>query len=280
MFKSDLHMDFPKPKLKTLTNEQLVKIEKFDSHINDLFQNIITIRKQEEDHNIKTKGFRRSFEPSYRVPFDTEQEILQTKSDTLAHILRIKTEDSNRPLSTSNNKDILKPGERRDVHITPNKRVNELDDADVEVIDRNRLQSVKKQKISTSLGKIPESVSQYSFSSKYNKPLSSLKSNSGLHNEGQLSEKEKYKASGSQHYLHDLKKKRETTKKTLDNLEEEYLHRKEKLKKQKEEEMLKQEMDKDKQFVEKILGGELNSRKSRFEGSSYHNKTQHKEKDK
>lgn len=272
-------MEFPKPKLKTLTNDQLVIIENFDSHIKDLFQEIITRKKQEEEHSIKTKGFRRSFEPLYRVSFSTEQEISQTKIDTLAHILRIKTEDSNRPLTTSHNKDILKPGEKRDIHMTSKKTVNELEDDDVEVIDRNRLQSFKKQKIGTSLGKVPESVSQYSFSSKYNKPLSSLQNNMGAHGEGSLSEKEKYKMSGSQDYLHDLKKKRETTRKTLDFIEEEYLHKKEMVKKQKEEEMIKQEKDKDKRFVEKVLGGDGNSRKSRFEGSSYHNKSHYKEKD-
>lgn len=273
-------MDFPKPKLKTLTNEQLVVVDKFDAHIKELFQKILTSKKQEEEHGIKTKGFRRSFEPSYRVSFSTEQEISQTKSDTLAHILRIKTEDSNRPLSTSHNKDILKPGEKRDIYMTSKKTVNELEDDGVEVIDRNRLQSFKKQKTSTNLGKVPESVSQYSFSSKYNKPLSSLQNKMSGHSDGPFSEKEKYNISGSQDYLHDLKKKKETTKKTLDFIEQEYIHKKELMKKQKEEERIKQEKDKDKQFVEKVLSGDGNSRKSRFEGSSYHNKKHYKEKDK
>lgn len=273
-------MEFPKPKLKMLNEEQLGIIDKFDRHIKKLFENIITNKKQEEEHSIKTKGFRRSFEPLYKVAFSTEQEISQTKIDTLAHILRIKTEDSNRPLTTSHNKDILKPGEKRDVHMTTNKTVNELEDDGVEIIDRNRLQSFKKQKISTSLGKVPESVSQYSFSSKYNKPLSSLQSNMGAHIEGPLTEKEKYKVSGSQDYLLHLKKKRETTKKTLDIIEEEYLHKKELMKKRKEEETIKLEKDMDKRFVEKILGGDRNSRKSRFEGSSYHNKNHYNDKDK
>lgn len=85
-------------------------------------------------------------------------------------------------------------------------------------------------------------------------------------------ERDKYKSDRNVQFLHDLKKSRETTKKTLDFLEQEYLNKKEVMKKKKEDELVKQEIDKDKAFVEKILGRDAVPSRSRFEGASANNR--------
>lgn len=261
-------MNFPEPDLKNLTNVQLNTITRFNNDLKRIFEDIITFKKKEEDYNIKTRGFRRSFEPSYRVPFCPKEEISNTKKDTLAHILKLKSEEAKRPANVSHNKDILKPGEKKENNVTKKKKINELEDDDVEVIDRNRLQSFKKQKVDVLAEKVPVSISQYSFSSKYNKPLSSMANNTNDFDKNTMTERQKYKTSENQQYLHDLKKNREVTRKTLDFLEQEYMNKKEIMKKKKEEDIVKQEMDKDKEFIEKVLGGDGYSGKSRFEGSS------------
>lgn len=247
------------PKQSNISKERQESVVKFNDSLHQIYDEVLKDYNEEKKRTAHLSGFKRTLNPTYRVPFPNLLDIEECKSETMNMLSCLKSTDSQRINSSafnSRNKnptfDPLKP------RMNLKGKRKQLSEERVDIIENTSLSmpmssnTNKKLKLTSVKAKdIPDSISQYNF-----------KSDAG----NSLENTFKNKSATPNNIAGSIHQSLETMNAVMDGLETEYREKVDLLKERKQEEQEKLKKDQDLRLIQTRIDL-ANKPKSRFQSS-------------